>query len=84
MTEKQKETLRRIIAVVYETIKDGMSLSTSGIPNGHLYTMLMSALQLSFDAYMSILSFLKRDGYITESHNVLKVTDKIFPWSSGV
>lgn len=82
--QKRKEMVRRLIAVTYETIRDCNQTSLGGIPNGHLYVMLSGSLQLGFDAYMNILTFLKNEGYITEKFNVLTATDKAFPWKSGV
>lgn len=86
LTEEQRRSiLQRTIAVLYECIRDAKESTFGGLPNGHLYMTVMTALpELSFDAYTNIIAFLKREGYITETHNLLQITEKPFPWQSGV
>lgn len=83
--EQRKDAARRTIAVIFETIQDASAASPlGGIPNGHLYTLLMSSLQIDFDTYMNVIAFLKEGGYVKEFAHLLSSTGKEFPWKSGV
>src|SRR5687767_4574725 len=45
-----------------------------GIPNGHLFAMLMDMFDI--DQWQKIIHMIKDQGYVTETNHLLQITDK--------
>ena len=66
ITKQEIEAAIEICAILGQAIKKA---GPEGVPSGHLYAQVMSA--LSLNTYNTAIASLKRSGLISESHFVL-------------
>lgn len=65
---RMEEARKIAVEAVFECIRD-----LGGVPNGHLYGMLMSS-GMTLETYSGILNELIRDGRITSTNHYLQVS----------
>lgn len=66
VTTKQKETLKEVILIIDDAIKEAGEF---GIPSGHLYAMVMGVMSLNL--YQQIIAGMVDAGAITNKNNLL-------------
>ncbi|MCK5346979.1 MAG: hypothetical protein KAR20_26400 [Candidatus Heimdallarchaeota archaeon] len=66
VTTKQKETLKEVILIIDDAIKEAGEF---GIPNGHLFAMVMGV--MSLELYQQIIAGMVDAGAITNKNNLL-------------
>lgn len=69
--EQKVRAIAALIDVIYSCVKEA---GKQGIPNGHLYAMLMEK-GMTYDLYSQIIQTMKENGKIEENFNLLTVAD---------
>lgn len=73
----REKTTMRVVEFVYSCI---LEAGDEGIPSGHLYAVLMG--DLSLGEFQAAVGILKKHGFITDEHHLLKEVKRDNPKTS--